>query len=281
MQSLAPFLNILTYPQIDPVAFYIGSRPIYWYGISYVVGILLAWVIARSMITRPGIWRNGEAPLTVKLLDDFILWAAIGIVAGGRLGYVFFYDLPKLLADPLWLFDVRDGGMSFHGGFLGATLAMIIFARRNAVPLWSMFDLVASVVPVGLLCGRLANFVNGELWGRTSNVAWAMVFPTGGPLPRHPSQLYEAALEGLLLLIILQVVARLGGLKRPGLVTGLFVSLYALARILVEFFREPDSQLGYLAGDWLTMGMVLSLPMLAAGLLVLAVSWRGSGQRLS
>ncbi|MBP1852620.1 prolipoprotein diacylglyceryl transferase [Rhizobium halophytocola] len=279
MQSSVAFTTVLTYPQIDPIAFSLGPLAVHWYGLAYVAGILIGWWLARGMIASPGLWPGGVSPLTAKQVDDFILWAAVGVVLGGRIGYILFYDLGPILEEPIRAIQVWNGGMSFHGGFIGATIAMIIFARRNGIPTWSLFDLVASVVPIGLFFGRIANFVNGELWGRVTDISWAMVFPTGGPLPRHPSQLYEAALEGLLLLAILQVVARLGGLKRPGLITGLFATLYPLARILVEFFREPDPQLGYLAGGWLTMGMVLSLPMLAAGLCTLALSWRGSVSR--
>jgi phosphatidylglycerol:prolipoprotein diacylglycerol transferase len=203
----------------------------------------------------------------LQQIDDFILWVAIGVVAGGRIGYIFFYDFASIAANPMRAIEVWNGGMSFHGGFIGATLAMVFFARKHQIRLWSLFDLIASVVPLGLFFGRIANFINGELWGRPADVPWAMAFPTGGPFPRHPSQLYEAVLEGLVLLIVLQILARaFGALKAPGRITGIFVAGYAAARILVEFFREPDVQIGYLFGGWLTMGMVLSLPMLLIGL---------------
>jgi phosphatidylglycerol:prolipoprotein diacylglycerol transferase len=199
-------------------------------------------------------------------LDDFLVWAAVGIILGGRIGYILFYDFPNVAAEPLRAIQIWNGGMSFHGGFAGTTLAMLLFARRHRIPVWSLFDIVAAVVPIGLFFGRIANFVNGELWGRLSDAPWAVVFPQAGPFARHPSQLYEAGLEGIALLAVLALaIWRFGALKRPGLVTGLFVCGYALSRITVEFFREPDAQLGYLYGGWLTMGMLLSLPMLAVG----------------
>ncbi|WP_414899321.1 prolipoprotein diacylglyceryl transferase [Rhizobium cremeum] len=271
MSSATALLSILTFPAIDPVAFSIGPLAIHWYGLAYVCGIMLGWVVARAMVRNEKLWPAGTPPCTAAHLDDFLVWVAIGIVLGGRLGYILFYDLPSVIADPLRAIEVWNGGMSFHGGFAGATIAMILFARRHAIPIWSLFDIVASVAPIGIFFGRIANFVNGELWGRPSDVAWAMVFPTGGPFPRHPSQLYEALLEGLLMFVLLQIIGRAGGFRMRGLVTGCFVSLYAVARIAVEFFREPDPQLGYLAGGWLTMGMLLSLPMLAVGLWAL---WR-------
>lgn len=271
MSPAAELLSILTFPAIDPIAFSIGPLAIHWYGLAYVCGIMLGWAVARSLVRNEKLWPANTPPCTAAHLDDFLVWVAIGIVLGGRLGYIFFYDLPSVIADPIRAIEVWNGGMSFHGGFAGATLAMILFARRHAIPVWSLFDIVASVAPIGIFFGRVANFVNGELWGRPSNAPWAMVFPTGGPFPRHPSQLYEALFEGLLMFVLLQIIGRAGGFRMRGLVTGCFVSLYAAARITVEFFREPDPQLGYLAGGWLTMGMVLSLPMLAVGLWAL---WR-------
>ncbi len=241
-----------------------------WYGLAYVAGILLGWLYARRLISTPALWQGGTPPLTVARLDDLITWAALGIVLGGRIGYILFYDMANVMANPVRMFEIWNGGMSFHGGFLGTTLAMVIYARRHGIALWPLFDLAATVTPFGLFFGRIANFINGELWGRLSDAPWAVVFPTGGPFARHPSQLYEAGLEGIMLLVVLAIMAYgFRTLQRPGTATGAFVSLYALSRIAVEFFREPDAQLGYLWGGWLTMGMVLSLPMLAAGLFVL------------
>lgn len=267
----------MPFPDINPVAFSLGPLAVHWYGLAYVTGILLGWYYARRLISRPDLWPNGEAPLSLLQTDDFVTWAALGVVLGGRIGYLAFYDLSNVMADPLRAVQIWNGGMSFHGGFLGTTLAMILYANRKKLPVWSLFDMVSIVVPFGLLFGRIANFINGELWGRVTDVPWAFVFPQGGPFARHPSQLYEAGLEGLALLVILFFIGVVfGGLKKPGLVTGAFVSLYAVSRIIVEFFREPDEQLGYLLGGWLTMGMLLSLPMLAAGLWAIARAKRAT-----
>ncbi len=266
--SIAPSLfAILPYPQIDPIAISIGPIAVRWYGLAYVTGIMIGWWLARRMIDTTRLWPGNATPITHKHLDDFLVWAALGIVLGGRIGYVLFYDLDPVLANPMVALEIWRGGMSFHGGLTGATLAMIFFARRNGLPVWMLFDLVASVAPIGLFFGRIANFINGELWGRISDVPWAMEFPTGGPFTRHPSQLYEAALEGIVLFLVLQVLGRkTSALKTPGVISGVFICGYSMARIFVEFFREPDVQLGYLAGGWLTMGMVLSMPMFLLGL---------------
>jgi phosphatidylglycerol:prolipoprotein diacylglycerol transferase len=265
LTNIAQLFAIMPYPEIDPIAFSVGPVDVHWYGIAYVVGIMLGWFYARRLIETPRLWA-GEAPMSRVQLDDFLVWAAVGIILGGRIGYILFYDFPNVAAEPLRAIQIWNGGMSFHGGFAGTTLAMLLFARRHRIPVWSLFDIVAAVVPIGLFFGRIANFVNGELWGRLSDAPWAVVFPQAGHFARHPSQLYEAGLEGIALLAVLALaIWRFGALKRPGLVTGLFVCGYALSRITVEFFREPDAQLGYLYGGWLTMGMLLSLPMLAVG----------------
>ncbi|OCP17332.1 MULTISPECIES: prolipoprotein diacylglyceryl transferase [unclassified Ensifer] len=277
METIATRLAILPFPQIDPVIFQIGPLAVHWYGLAYVAGILIGWYYARRLVQNTSLWRNGEPAATLAQLDDFLLWAAGGIVLGGRIGYILFYDLGSVLENPIRALEIWNGGMSFHGGFLGTTIAMIIFARRNGIAIWSMFDIVAAVVPIGLFFGRIANFINGELWGRLSSMSWAMVFPTGGPFARHPSQLYEAALEGLVLLaVIAWFIYRRHALKSPGLVTGIFVLGYAASRIFVEFFREPDAQIGYLAGGWLTMGMLLSLPMALAGIWAIARARRAA-----
>ncbi|WP_105426986.1 prolipoprotein diacylglyceryl transferase [Neorhizobium tomejilense] len=257
----------MPFPNIDPVAFSIGPLAVHWYGLAYVAGILLGWFYARRLAANGSLWKDGQSPITAVQLDDFLVWVAAGIVLGGRIGYILFYDMGAVAANPVRAIEIWNGGMSFHGGFIGATIAMIIFARRNTIPVWSMFDTVAAVVPFGLLFGRIANFINGELWGRLSSAPWAVVFPTGGPFSRHPSQLYEAGLEGIVLVLVLALlIFRFKALKIPGTIAGTFVVGYALCRIFVEFFREPDAQLGYLLGtNWLTMGMVLSLPMIAAG----------------
>jgi len=256
----------LTFPNIDPVLFQIGPVAIRWYSLAYIGGIVLGWIYARRMVRNDRLW-GGKAPVTEADLDDFILWATIGIIVGGRLGFVLFYDLPVFLDDPLRIFKTWQGGMSFHGGLIGTTVAMFAFAWRRKLPVWSLIDIVSAVVPIGLFFGRLANFINSELWGRASDVPWAMVFPTGGDIARHPSQLYEAALEGLVLFLVLRFCTHsLLKLQTPRFVTGVFIAGYGLARIFVEFFREPDVQLGYLYGGWLTMGMILSIPMVLLGI---------------
>jgi phosphatidylglycerol:prolipoprotein diacylglycerol transferase len=262
------FFALMPFPEINPVAFSLGPLAVHWYGLAYVAGIMLGWLYARKLTANASLWPNGQAPMTAVHLDDFLVWIAAGVVLGGRIGYILFYDLGPILENPIRAIEIWNGGMSFHGGFLGATIAMIVFARRHAIPVWSMFDIVAAVVPFGLLFGRIANFVNGELWGRLSDAPWAVVFPTGGPFARHPSQLYEAGLEGVILLLVLALlIYRFKALRVPGTICGAFVLGYGLCRIFVEFFREPDVQLGYLLGtNWLTMGMVLSLPMVAVGI---------------
>jgi phosphatidylglycerol:prolipoprotein diacylglycerol transferase len=264
MPMLAPPLFALPFPQIDPILIELGPFAIRWYALAYVAGLLIGWWLAKRLCSSPQLW-GGKAPIAPEEFDDAVVWIAFGVILGGRIGYVLFYNLPYYAAHPLEALTVWHGGMAFHGGFLGSILAMYLFARRRGLSFVSMLDIAATVVPVGLFLGRLANFINGELWGRPSDVPWAMVFPHGGPLARHPSQLYEAGLEGLFIFTVLMLAIRAGALKRPGLIAGTFVFLYGCARIFVEFFREPDPQLGYLAGGFVTMGMVLSLPMLAVG----------------
>jgi phosphatidylglycerol:prolipoprotein diacylglycerol transferase len=257
-------VSALPFPNFDPVLISIGPLAIRWYALAYIVGILLGWLYARILIRNEALW-GGRAPLTVGNFDDFIVWITLGIILGGRLGYVLFYNPAYFAANPLEIVQVWGGGMSFHGGFAGCVIAVLLFARSAKVPVLSLGDLTCAVAPIGLFLGRIANFINGELWGRTTDVAWAFVFPGAGPLPRHPSQLYEAALEGLVLFVVLAVAVRMGSLKRPGLTIGLFAIVYALGRSFCEFFREPDPQLGFLWGG-LTMGMLLSIPLFLAGL---------------
>jgi phosphatidylglycerol---prolipoprotein diacylglyceryl transferase len=263
-------LSALPFPNFDPVLVTIGPLAIRWYALAYIVGILLGWLYARALIRNERNW-GGPAPLTVVDFDDFILWVTLGIILGGRIGYVLFYNAEHFLNHLTEVAQLWKGGMSFHGGFVGCVLAVVLFARWRNISILSLGDLTCAVAPIGLLLGRLANFVNGELWGRPADVPWAMVFPTGGPLPRHPSQLYEATLEGLVLLLVLFIAIRMGALKRPGLVTGLFAFGYAVARIVCELFREPDAQLGFLWGG-LTMGMVLSVPLMLTGLAFIAAA---------
>jgi phosphatidylglycerol:prolipoprotein diacylglycerol transferase len=264
-------LAALPFPNIDPVIVQIGPLAIHWYGLAYIVGILFAYWYAKRLVTDSKLWAGGALPMKPEDLDDFLVWAAIGVVAGGRIGYILFYDFARYLANPLDMFAVWQGGMSFHGGFAGTTLAMILFARSRGINVWSFFDVVAAGAPVALGLVRSTNFINSELWGRPTDVPWAFVFPNGGPFARHPSQLYEAALEGLVLFLVLRLLTHsLFKLKAPGFVAGAFVAGYGASRIFVEFFREPDQHIGYLLGDWLTMGMVLSTPMVVAGIWMMA-----------
>jgi phosphatidylglycerol:prolipoprotein diacylglycerol transferase len=256
-------VSALPFPNFDPVLISIGPLAIRWYALAYIFGILLGWLYARMVIRNEALW-GGRAPLTVADFDDFIVWITLGIILGGRIGYVLFYNPAHFAAHPLEIFQVWTGGMSFHGGFAGCVIAVLLFARSAKIPILSLGDLTCAAGPIGLFLGRIANFINGELWGRPTDVPWAFVFPGAGPLPRHPSQLYEAALEGLLLFIVLAIAVRAGSLKRPGLTIGLFAIVYALARSFCEFFREPDPQLGFLWGG-LTMGMLLSIPLFLAG----------------
>jgi phosphatidylglycerol---prolipoprotein diacylglyceryl transferase len=258
-------LPILTFPHIDPVLISIGPLAVRWYALAYIVGIIAGWIYARAIIASPKLW-GGPAPLTVAAYDDFIVWITLGIILGGRVGYVLFYNFPHFREHPGEILQLWNGGMSFHGGVLGSVLATVLFALRRHISILSLGDVTLAVAPIGLFLGRLANFINGELWGRPSDVPWAMIFPTGGPLPRHPSQLYEAALEGLVLLAVLGVLVRGGALKRPGLVSSSFAVVYGVLRIFCEFFREPDVQLGFLWGG-LTMGMLLSIPLIVAGVI--------------
>ena len=264
-------LPILPYPEINPVLISIGPFAIRWYALAYIAGILAGWYYARIIIATKRFW-GGPAPFTVTDFDDFIVWITLGIIVGGRVGYVLFYNLAHFATHPLEVFSLWTGGMSFHGGIIGCIIVTVVFALRRGIPFLSLGDVTLAVCPIGLFLGRLANFINGELWGRPTDVPWAMVFPSGGPFPRHPSQLYEATLEGLVLLILLGLMVRLGALKRPGLITGTFAICYGVVRIFCEFFREPDAQLGFLWGG-LTMGMLLSIPLILAGLVVLGVAF--------
>jgi len=265
---------LIKYPVFDPIAISIGPFAIRWYALAYIGGIVIGWLYARSLLKNEKLW-GGPAPISLLQLDDFILWVTLGIILGGRPGYELFYNLHFFAAHPAEIFELWKGGMSFHGGFMGCVVAVMWFARKNGIPILSLGDITTAVGPIGLFLGRIANFINGELWGRPADpgLPWAMIFPTGGPLPRHPSQLYEAGLEGILLFTVLAVMIRFGALKRPGLILGSFITLYACARITGEHFREPDPQLGFLWGG-LTMGMLLSLPMVIAGIILIVKAWR-------
>jgi phosphatidylglycerol:prolipoprotein diacylglycerol transferase len=249
----------IAFPVIDPVLIEIGPFALRWYALAYIGGILLGWLLARRLIALAPVAASREQ------VDDFVTWTTLGIILGGRLGYVLFYRPGYYITAPWEALYVWQGGMSFHGGMLGVVLAALWFCRRQGLRPLRFGDRVAPVVPIGLGLGRLANFINGELWGRVTDVPWAMVFPTGGPEPRHPSQLYQAAMEGVLLFVLLNILVRIPGLReREGFVTGAFLAGYGLARLVGEVFRQPDAHLGFLfAGA--TMGQILSLPMFLAG----------------
>lgn len=266
-----PFF-ILPYPVIDPVMVNLGPLPLRWYAMGYIVSLALGWLIAQKLARAPKLWGD-VAPPPADRLDDLLVYVAFGAVLGGRTGYVLFYNLPFFLENPGEIIAVWKGGMAFHGGLAGAALGACLFARREKISFLSVGDLCCVVAPIGLFLVRIANFIKPELWGRVSDVPWAMVFPGAGDAPRHPSQLYEAGLEGLALGLIMIFCARAGALRKPGLTSGLFVGLYGCARIAAEFFREPDPQLGFLFGG-ATMGMILSAPLVAIGAAMVVFSIR-------
>jgi phosphatidylglycerol:prolipoprotein diacylglycerol transferase len=254
---------MLQYPAIDPIAIEIGPLKVHWYGITYLVGFAAAWWLARRRARLSGSsWKSVD-------VDDFLFFAMLGVIVGGRLGYVLIYGLQFWLRDPLYLLRIWEGGMSFHGGLIGVLIAIAIFARRRGRRVADVFDFTAPLPGIGLLCGRIGNFINGELWGKPTDVPWAFVVDG---TPRHATQLYEAALEGVVLFSLLWWFT---SRPRPQLApSGLFLLLYGLARITVEFWRVPDQHIGYLAGGWLTMGQLLSLPMVAIGAVLLVVAYR-------
>lgn len=257
-------LPTIAFPTLDPILVSIDlgifRLDIRWYALAYIAGLLLGWRYVRRYASFP------EARLSVVQVDDFLVWATLAVVLGGRLGYALFYQASYFAAHPTEILLVWQGGMSFHGGLLGVVIALVIFARKHDLSLLRLSDAIATAVPIGLFFGRIANFINGELIGRPSEVSWAMVFPSSGPLPRHPSQLYEATLEGLVLFVVLFIASRRSGIRgRPGALTGIFCVGYAIARALVEMFREPDAHLGFIVGAT-TMGQLLSIPLLGLGL---------------
>ncbi len=269
---------VLTFPNIDPVIFSIGPFAVRWYALAYIAGLIFGMWYMKQLVLNPALWVGKPASATAKQIDDLFIWALLGVVLGGRIGYVLFYAPGSLLADPLSLFRAWEGGMSFHGGFLGVVIASMIFGRRNGIGLDRLLDLGAAATPVGLGLGRLANFINGELYGRVTDVPWAFVFPGGGGLPRHPSQLYEFLLEGVVLFAGVNfAVYRFKILARPGFASGLYALIYGLSRILVETVREPDAHIGYFGG-FITMGMVLSLPLVGIGVWLL---WRARNYHVS
>lgn len=278
LQTLPALL--LTYPQIDPVLFQIGPVAIRWYAIAYVAGIVLGWWYAIRLIKNPRYWKAwGGPPLTTSQADDFIVWVTLGIILGGRIGYILFYGLvyqPQQYSDPLVWLRIWEGGMSFHGGALGVAVAIILFSILKRIDMVRMGDLVASVVPIGLFFGRVANFINGELWGKVApDVPWAMVFPKGGPLPRHPSQIYEGLMEGVLLFLILRILARyFRAFDRPGVIITAFLFFYGTFRIIGEVFRDSDQMIS----EGFSMGQALSAVMYIGALGFGIYAWRHKPQ---
>lgn len=263
---------MLTYPQIDPVAVAIGPLQVHWYGLMYLVGFLGGWFLGVRRAARPdSVWTKDQ-------VGDLIFYVALGVILGGRVGYVLFYNFDKFLHNPVWLFEVWTGGMSFHGGAIGVLLAFWLLARKFNKRYFQVADFAVPFVPIGLGAGRIGNFINGELWGRPSDVPWAMVFPHDPmQVSRHPSQLYEFALEGVVLFLVLWFYS---AKPRPaGAITGLFGVGYGLARIFCEFFREPDAQIGYLYGGWFTEGMLLSIPMVIIGTGMIVWAYRHDDRR--
>ena len=258
---------VIPFPDLNPVALELGPLAVKWYGLAYLAGLLLGWLYIKRLLQQGWLWPGEKAPFALAKADDLLLYMTVGVLLGGRLGYVLFYEPAYFLRNPADIIAVWHGGMAFHGAFLGSILAIVLFARSQGADPWSVLDLCASATPMGLFFGRLANFINGELWGRPSEVPWAMIFPhpASGGVPRHPSQLYEAALEGLVLFLVLRYLTHSKlALRKPSLVGGAFVAGYGLARSTCEFFREPDP------GHWLTIGpftagILYSLPMILAG----------------
>lgn len=255
----------IDFPQINAVALKLGPLQVKWYGLSYAAGLILGWLYIKRLLQQSRLWRNGLVPFRPELVDDLLLWVTLGVVLGGRLGYVLFYEPGTYLAHPLEALAIWHGGMSFHGALVGTALAILVFARRNAIAPFTLFDLTAAAVPIGLFFGRIANFINAELWGRPTSVAWGMVFPGAGPAVRHPSQLYEATCEGLILFLVLAWLthSRLA-LQRPGMIAGTFLIGYGLARSFCELFRTPDYTHAFTVGV-LTPGIVYSIPMVLLG----------------
>ena len=251
---------------IDPVAISIGPLNIYWYGIAYMLGMLLGLYYANRIISKQKIGSN--LSIERRDIDEIFLWIVVGIIIGSRIGYVVFYNIDFYIANPVSIFTLWEGGMSFHGGALGVLVAIISYSYLYRKSILELGDVICAVVPIGLFFGRIANFINGELWGKVTDAPWGIVFPRAGEYPRHPSQLYEAGLEGILLFTILATLIANKGLKKRGLISGSFLLIYSLSRILIEFFREPDQHIGYIFPN-ITMGMILSTPLVLIGLILI------------
>ena len=265
---------MIPYPHINPIAVNIGPLPIRWYSLAYLAGFLIGWRYLLHIIHLDTDRRHEPGRMNAALVDDFLPWAVAGVILGGRLGYVLFYQPQLYLAHPLSALKLWEGGMSFHGGALGMIVAMILYAWRRRLQVLRLTDMVCAAVPIGLFFGRLANFINGELFGRATTVPWGMIFPYGGNVVRHPSQLYEAGLEGLVLFVILYVLVHRDTIRnRPGIISGVFLICYACARMSLEFFRQPDTQLGFVIGPF-TMGQLLSVPMVLFGLYLIVRAYK-------
>ncbi len=257
---------MLTFPQMNPIALDLGPVKVHWYGIMYLIGFVSAWWLGRMRLRKANSgWSDQE-------MGDLIFYSALGVVLGGRLGYIFFYNFSAFLADPLLIFKVWQGGMSFHGGLIGVIIAMFMFGQRYGKSFFNVADFVAPLVPPGYIAGRMGNFINGELWGRVTDVPWGMVFPGAGPEPRHPSMLYQAVLEGLVVFIILWIYS---SKKRPRMaVSAMFLLCFGTFRIFDELFRQPDAHLGFIAFEWLTMGQLLSFPLVIGGAVLMWLAYR-------
>lgn len=257
---------MLDYPTINPVALTLGPLKVHWYGLMYVIGFLSAWWLGVLRSRRP------DSVLTTEQVSDLIFYAALGVILGGRIGYMLIYDLPGLLEAPITLFKIWQGGMAFHGGLIGVFIALTYYAHKLKLSVFALTDFIAPLVPIGLAAGRLGNFINAELYGRVSDVPWAMIFPYGGSAPRHPSQLYEFFAEGVLLFIVLWCYS---AKSRPRMaVSGMFAIGYGVARIICEYFREPDVQLGFILANKITMGQLLSLPLVLFGIFLLTSAYQ-------
>jgi phosphatidylglycerol---prolipoprotein diacylglyceryl transferase len=263
---------VLPFPAINPIIVQWGPLAIRWYALAYIAGLVLGWWLIRRVVSDERYWRGAKRP-SAESIDDLLVYCAFGVIIGGRLGNVLFYDPQYYFSHPLEIFKVWEGGMAFHGGLIGAVIGAFLFSRRYKAPVMTVFDLCCLVAPIGIFLGRIANFIRPELWGRPTDVPWAVIFPGTDGLPRHPSQIYEALLEGLLAFVILYALAQMGALRRSGLISGIFAIVYGVARIFSEFFRDPDPRLEDL-GRGLTMGMVLSLPLIIAGIGILAWTYR-------
>ncbi len=258
---------MLMYPSINPIAIKLGPFAVHWYGLMYMIGFFGAWLLAWSRARRP------NSGWTTQQVSDLIFFCAIGVLVGGRVGYILFYDFFDFIANPLVVFKIWDGGMSFHGGLIGVILSVWFFSRKTHKPFFAVGDFVVPLVPLGLGAGRIGNFINAELWGRVTTMPWGLVYPKVGPEPRHPSVIYEFLLEGVVLFTILWLYS---AKPRPTMaVSGLFLICYGVFRIFIEFFRQPDAQLGFIAFGWLTMGQLLSVPMIVAGVVMMISAYKG------